>query len=152
VPRLRTAFQSALGAALIIACNGDLVLPGSEAPDPDASAIRVVDGDGQIGRVGETLEAPLEVVVTDTAGEPVRGAAVVFELTSAGDGAEISPSSTTTDSAGRAEAHMTLGDKVGLQTGAAYVVIQGATGPTAPFSALAYRARHGGPDDDDDDD
>jgi chitodextrinase len=127
--------------ALVGACSGDnLVLP-RRSEVPSASAISVVEGDGQTGQVGEMLEFPLEVVVTDTDDEPVPGATVVFELTSAGEGAEISPSSTTTDAAGRAEAQMVLGDKVGIQTGAVHVVFQSSTGPSAPFSALARPAK-----------
>lgn len=123
-----------LAVSLISACSGgNLVLPSESAP----SAIRVVKGDGQTGRVGEMLDKPLEVTVTDAAGDPVHGATIVFELTSAGEGADISPSPTTTDEAGHAEARMLLGDKVGLQTGAAHVVVAGVNGPSAPFSALA---------------
>jgi PKD repeat protein len=129
-----TGLWIVLGASLFTACaGGDLVLPGGEAP----IAITVVKGNGQIGQVGEMLEFPLEVVVTDGAGDPVRDATVAFQITSAGAGAEISPSPTTTNAAGHAEAHMLLGDKVGLQTGAAHVVLEGATGPSATFSALA---------------
>ena len=131
------ASWAALGVSLIGACGGsDLVLPGGEAP----SAIRVVKGNGQTGWVREMLELPVEVVVTDAAGDPVRGAVVVFELMSAGEGAEISPSPTTTNAAGHAEAHMLLGDKVGLQTGAAHVVVEGVTSVSAPFSAIANSA------------
>jgi chitodextrinase len=123
-----------LGMSLITACaGGDLVLPGSGAP----VAIRVVDGDGQTGQVGQKLEFPLEVVVTDAVGDPVPDATVVFELTSAGEGAEIAPSPTRTDSAGHTEAHVRLGDKVGLQTGAAHVVVEAAKGPSATFRAIA---------------
>jgi hypothetical protein len=128
--------------SLISACSGgNLVLPEAQEP----SAIRV-KGDGQTGQVGELLESPLEVTVTDAAGDPVRGATIVFELTSAGEGAEISPSTTTTDEVGHAEARMLLGDKVGLQTGAAHVVVAGVKGPSAPFSATAHPAAPDNPD------
>jgi chitodextrinase len=134
-----------LVVSLLSACGGDeLVLPRSETPR--ASAIRVVAGDRQIGEVGELLDLPLKVEVTDAAGDPVPGATVVFELTSAGDGADISPSPTTTDEAGHAEAHVLLGDKVGLQTGAARVVVESGTGPRATFSALAGPTTPNNPD------
>ena len=120
--------------SLMTACGGgDLVLPRDETP----AAIRVVNGDGQTGQVREMLEFPPEVEVTDAAGDPVRGATVVFEITSAGEGAVITPSPATTDAAGHTEADVLLGDKVGLQTGAAHVVVEGGTPPTAMFSALA---------------
>jgi chitodextrinase len=135
--RLRSiASCTALAVSLLCGCSGDeLVLPGGVAPR--ATNIEVVNGNGQTGQVGEMLELPLEVEVTDAAGDPVRGATVVFELTSAGEGAEVTPSPATTDAGGHAEAHVLLGDKVGLQTGAAHVVVGSGTGPSATFSAIA---------------
>lgn len=132
--RLRsTAFWTLLVVSLVSACGGDLVLPSRE----ELGTIRVVNGDGQTGEVGEMLERPVQVLVTNAAGDPVPDATVIFELTSAGEGADISPSPTTTDKEGRAEAQIRLGDKVGLQSGAAHVVIEGVTGPSAAFSAFA---------------
>jgi hypothetical protein len=154
LPRFGTgALGTLLALALVTACGSDLVLPGDDTSS--ASAIRVLDGDGQSGEVGEMLESPLVVEVTDAAGDPVPGATVVFQLTSAGEGGEISPSpTTTTDSSGRAEAHIVLGDKVGLQTGAAHVVVGSEAGPQATFSALATLEKpekdHDQDDDDDD--
>jgi PKD repeat protein len=113
---------------------------GSELVFPDGGAtmsIRVVTGNGQSGRVGETLSDPVVVEVTDAAGNPLQDATVEFEFTSAGAGAEILPPSTTTDEAGRAQAQLRLGDKVGVQSGEARVVLDGATGSNAPFTALA---------------
>jgi PKD repeat protein len=145
LPRLPgTVRWGAIGVSLLCGCSGEgLVLPFGERPS--VSAIEIVDGDGQTGRVGEMLDVPLEVEVTDAAGDPVPDATVIFEITSAGDGAEISPSQTTTDAAGRAEAHMFLGDKVGLQTGAARVVVASGPGPSATFSATAKPANPGNP-------
>jgi PKD repeat protein len=118
------------------ACGGDdLVLPGD-----GEMAIRVVDGDGQRGSVGELLAAPVVVEVIDSKGDPVQGATVAFVLTSAGDGAEISPASVRTDGDGHAEAHVLLGDKVGLQTGQATVTGNGTPLSSATFSALAAEA------------
>ena len=134
VSRLQsTAFRTSLVVSLLGACGGDLVLPSRE----ELGTIQVVKGDGQTGEVGEMLELPVEVLVTDAAGDPVRDATVVFELTSAGEGADISPSPTTTDKLGRAEAQIRLGDKVGLQSGVVHAVIEGVTGPSASFSAFA---------------
>jgi PKD repeat protein len=121
---------------LLTACGGgELMLPntGSGAP----TGIHVVDGDGQTGLAGEMLTSPLVVEVTDASGQPVAGATVAFELTSAGEGAEITPSTAVTDSAGHAEASMLLGDKIGLQTGEARVVVPGTITPSATFTALA---------------
>jgi PKD repeat protein len=121
---------------LVAACGGDdLVLPGD-----GEVAIRVVDGDGQSGLVGEMLGDPVVVEVTDGGGDPVEGAPVTFALTSAGEGAEISPATARTDADGRAEARVLLGDKVGLQTGQASITGHGAPQSTATFTALASEA------------
>jgi PKD repeat protein len=83
------------------------------------------------------LTTPVVVEVTDASGQPVENATVVFALTSAGEGGEITPDTTSTDSAGHAEASLLLGDKVGLQTGEARVVVQSPIPPRTTFTALA---------------
>lgn len=132
--RLRPCLSHPLAiGCLVAACGGgDLVLPEGEG----TVAIRVVDGDGQRGSVGEPLAAPVVVGVTDARGEPVEGVTVEFALTSAGDGAGITPSTARTSDEGLAEAQVVLGDKVGVQTGEATVVADGES-PKATFSALA---------------
>ena len=87
--------------------------------------------------MGELLSAPVVVRVTDAQGNPIEGATVEFELTSAGDGAEVEPSTRETDADGRAEAHVVLGDKVGLQTGEARVVTGTTTALKTSFTAIA---------------
>jgi PKD repeat protein len=124
---------TALGGGLLAGCGGDnLVLPTGQS----AKMIRVVQGDGQQGTVGQLLPAPIVVLVTDSAGTPISGAAVQFVLLSAGDSADIEPATTTTDQQGQAQARMLLGDKVGLQTGEARLG-QGADLQRAPFTAVA---------------
>lgn len=126
---------------LVAGCGGgDLALPGS-----GGMAIRVVEGDGQRGSVGEPLAAPVVVRVTDERGEPVDGATVEFALTSAGAGAGITPATALTGADGRAEAHVQLGDKVGVQTGEARVAGDGDTAPRTTFSALAESADNRSP-------
>jgi hypothetical protein len=128
-------------ACLVLACGGgDLSLPD----DGRTTAIRVVDGDGQRGSVGEPLEDPVVVEVTDESDDPVEGATVEFVLTSAGDGAGITPATTLTNAEGRAEAQVQLGDKVGVQTGEARLVGGGGTAK-ATFSALAESADNRSP-------
>jgi large repetitive protein len=130
----RRSYPLALGC-LVAACGGaDLALPDDGR---GAAAIAIVDGDGQRGSVGEPLAAPVIVEVTDANADPVEGATVEFALTSAGEGAGITPSTARTNGDGLAQAHVQLGDKVGVQTGEARVVIGGDTGPKATFSALA---------------
>jgi hypothetical protein len=141
------AFGTSLALALISACGSDLVLPGDDTPS--TITIRIVNGDGQTGEVGERLDEPLEVEVTDVTGEPVQDASILFQLTSAGEGGKISPSPAITNSAGHAEARVFLGDKLGLQTGAAHVLVEGEPGPSAKFSALANPEQPGKDDDED---
>jgi len=121
---------------LTAGCGSDLVLPGNDL----ALAIRVVDGNGQQGSVGEPLTAPVVVEVTDGEGAPVEGATVQFALTAAGEGGEVTPSTARTDRDGRAQAFVLLGDKVGVQTGEARVTGDGEVLPTATFSAMAVTA------------
>jgi len=106
----------------------------------DPAAITVLRGDDQRGRVGEPLNDPLVVQVTDSRGRPVAGATVAFEFSSAGAGAGavVVPEEKTTDANGEAEARLVLGTAVGRQTGQARVVVSGGSGPIqAPFSAMA---------------
>ena len=115
---------TAIACCLVAACGGsDLVLPSSSLP----AVIRVVDGDGQSGSVGQLLPAPIVVEVTDSRGKEVEGIAVEFALTSAGAGAEIVPATATTDAKGQAQARVLLGSKVGVQTGEARVTLGGGT-------------------------
>lgn len=135
-----------LSAPLAIAClvgacgGGDLSLPD----DGRSATIEVVDGNGQRGSVGEPLAEPVVVRVTDEGDDPIEGASVEFVLTSAGDGAGITPASARTNADGRAEAHVQLGDKVGVQTGEARLAGAGATAK-ATFSALADLADNRSP-------
>jgi PKD repeat protein len=132
-----------LGAAALAAGCGasDLVLPDTRG----AAAIRVVAGDGQRGLVGGPLGAPVVVEVSDEAGDPVEGVSVRFSLTSAGSGGEITPASALTDAQGRAQAHVLLGDKVGLQTGEARVMGDASPLPSTSFAALAVAETGGSP-------
>ncbi|HKT60959.1 MAG TPA: PKD domain-containing protein [Gemmatimonadales bacterium] len=126
-----------LAGGLLAGCGGgDLILPNDNTV---ATAIRIVDGDGQQGKVGELLASPIVVEVTDSTGNPVPGVSVRFALVSAGDSAEIVPATTATDQQGRAQARMLLGEKVGLQTGEASLV-QGQNPPKVSFTAVATSA------------
>ena len=132
--RLSAVSCTVASTCLFAACGGsDLTLPSGSLP----AEIRVVDGDAQSGSVGQLLPAPIVVQVTDARGQEVEGTNLEFVLTSAGTGAEIVPSTATTDARGRAQVRMLLGDKAGLQVGEARVVGAGATAPKTTFSAMA---------------
>lgn len=119
---------------LLGGCSGGdgIILPG----DGEPADITVVDGDEQRGRVGEPLNEPLVVQVTDARGRPVQGATVAFELTSAGS--EVVPDEKSTDADGLADARVVLGTTIGRQTGNARVVTPEGRPPVqADFSAMA---------------
>ena len=122
---------------LATGCAGsDLMLPSSGGSN---TVMRVVAGDSLTGQVGELL-GPVVVEVTDSDSQPIAGADVEFVFTSAGAGGEIHPPSTTTDESGRAEAQLLLGDKIGVQTGEARLVVDGAIASKAGFVAVATGA------------
>jgi PKD repeat protein len=140
ISRARGALACLAVSAVAAGCgSSDLVLPNSG----DAASIRVVSGDGQRGSVGEPLTAPVVVEVTNGDEEPVAGVTVLFALTSAGAGAEVTPDTVRTNAAGRAQAHVLLGDKVGLQTGEARVMGAGGDPPSTTFVALAVSVTSG---------
>src|SRR5262249_8968865 len=86
-------------AVIAAACESS----GSNSPPP-AGAVSVVSGNGQVGLVGQTLAVPLVVKVASSSGVAVPGTTVSFAVTTGA--ATVSPTSTTTDSAGQAKANV----------------------------------------------
>jgi hypothetical protein len=78
-----------------------------------AANIAIESGDGQTGTAGQTLGAPLEVLVTDALGNPVSG--VTVNWAPSGDGTANPPSSQT-NASGIASTDWTLGTTAGGQT------------------------------------
>ena len=128
----------ALLAMSVAACGGeDLVLPSEGEP----ATIVLVQGDGQTGRVGETLPQPLVLQVADGTGRPVAGATVVIEL----DGAEPDPDTAVTDADGRASVAVQLGPTVGSAEGVAKVVVPDNQAPVeVAFTVTAVAASANG--------
>jgi PKD repeat protein len=124
-------------ALLLWGCGSDLVLPHGNPP----AGIRVIEGDGDRGQTGDVVTVVVEV--SDVAGSPLEGVAVAFNLTSGGEGADITPATATTDAAGHALAQMLLGTRAGLQTGDARVVTQNGSPPTTTFSVVVLPAGAG---------
>jgi hypothetical protein len=92
-------------SAFAFACGGgDLTLPNAGEP----AALKISDGDGQNGTVGEALSESLVVVVTDRFDDPVRD--VVVQWTAVGGGS-VDPSESTTDAQGRAATSRILGSE-----------------------------------------
>lgn len=106
---VRPARRLVAVVALLAACGGDdLVLPGGGEP----AAIQVVEGDGQSGRVGGPLAAPIIAEVTDAQERPVVDAPVSFVFLGAA-GATVAPASARTGADGRAAFEVVLGTVVG---------------------------------------
>ncbi|HEY3013067.1 MAG TPA: Ig-like domain-containing protein [Gemmatimonadales bacterium] len=119
---------------LYAACGGDnLTLPSEGEP----AHITVVDGDAQSGQVGSQLAKQLIVQVTDAQNRPIAGATVEFVLDGDTGGGSASPSTGLTGSDGRASTSITLGTRVGSQTGHAQVPVDQGTPISTVFTATA---------------
>ena len=107
--RMRGACSVAVTAIALVAaaCESTSAPPGAQPP----GALRVVAGNGQVGLIGQTLGVPLVVKVKSTTGGAVKGAGVVFAVTTGA--ASVSPTSTVTDSSGQAKTFVTLGSTPG---------------------------------------
>jgi hypothetical protein len=109
----------------LAACGGDdLLLPSSGQP----SKIEVLSGNGQVGTVGQPLEIPLVVLVTDPADRPVADVEVAFIAPA---GAELIPNDTVlTAPDGKATVNYTLATVSGEQT------IEARAKPVVPSPSL----------------
>jgi len=134
--RVTRTLRWALMAATLAGCgSGDsLLLPGAGEP----ASVTVLQGNGQNGRVGDTLPQPLVVAVADGDGRPVEGATVVFVLNDPAPGAALNPDTAKTGVDGTATAHVVLGSRPGPQTGEVRALgDQGTPTATAPFTLTA---------------
>ncbi len=105
-------------APVVVALTPD---PTEAAPidGPMPSQIRMIAGDGQRGRVGQTLVQALEIRVEDSDGNPVADLPVFWEATVGGG--RLSPAAIQTDSTGIARSLWTLGPAVLTQYAVAKV-------------------------------
>jgi uncharacterized protein YhjY with autotransporter beta-barrel domain len=106
-----------------------------------AAAVSIISGNNQPGRLGQQLAQPLVVRVVNALGEPVRGVAVQWSVTSGA--AQLSPDTSTTDADGRASTNVTV-NSVGP------ITIQARAGalPPATFTvngATSFESRAQGP-------
>ena len=129
-PRLRLAPLLLAVQLGLVGCGGDdLLLPSAGQP----AKIAVVSGDGQTGTVGQPLEKPIVVAVTDPEDRPVEGIEVAFVVPA---GATIAPNDTVVTGAdGKATVTYTLSTASGDQ------VVQARANPssllTTTFTAKA---------------
>ncbi|MDQ3137504.1 MAG: hypothetical protein M3Q93_07950 [Gemmatimonadota bacterium] len=138
VPTLRPAtLVLAIGLA---SCGGDLTLPDGSAVGLD---LTVVDGNGQVGTVGQALPDSIVVEVTTEDGNPVARRRVAF-LASGGGAEGFDPDTALTNSEGRAHTRWVLGTAPGPYVAQARIV---ATGDTVVKAvSLQADALPGGPD------
>ena len=76
-----------------------------------ADSIAILSGNNQRGDPGTELDDPLVVEVLDDSNDPVSGVTVTFSVTAGGG--SLSDTSVTTNSRGRAQTDLTLGDDPG---------------------------------------
>lgn len=135
------AVLGALGAVLGLGCSGsDVAGPGSEEPGP-VVAMRIVEGDGQSGPVGQELSQPLGVRLIDEAGRGIPGRTVEFEVTEGGGRLHLS--SSQTDASGEVRTRWTLGEQAAEPQRAHARTVDPSTG--APFSVEFEATAHPGP-------
>ena len=130
-----------VGLAVILGCGGDLTLPDSSGTGVELS---LVDGNTQVGTVGEPLPSPIVVRVETLAQQPIGGRRVAFVLSEGPSAGEVDPDTAITDSEGRASTRWVLGNVPGEYHGEARLVTTDSTeAPAVPFAASA---RAGAPD------
>jgi len=105
-------------------------------------------GDGQIGPVGTPLPNPLVVEIRDVSGRPVWGVPVTFEVV-VGNGYIQDSQPDSSNTYGRAQAHLILGGKAGQNTvlvrvtGLAQTVTFQATGTAGQATQLRIESGDG---------
>jgi hypothetical protein len=120
---------------VLLGCGADLTLPGSTTTP--GLAVAVVQGDGQIGTVGQELPKPVVVEVKTDGGQAMPGRRVAF-VAAEGAGTGFDPDTALTNSLGQAETRWVLGTAVGVYTAEARVVPDGESAlPSAPLQATA---------------
>ena len=123
----RGAACSVLALAALGGCGG-----GEHLVAPFPSTLSIASGNNQRGVVGTEVPSPLEVSVTNAAGDPIPGVRVNWVVT--GNEGTLSATRSITGSDGRASVNWTLGTKTGSQSVEAIVV---AVASPALFSATA---------------
>jgi hypothetical protein len=133
--------RPALLVSLLFACGGeDLVLPEEGQP----ASIAILQGNQQIGRVGEPLAESIVARVTDSRGRPVTAVPVALTLAD-GAGGESTPSDTRTGGDGTAAFQVVLGSRVGPVEGAvAILTSEGVPTVRAPLRFTAVSASAAG--------
>ncbi|MGH6693511.1 MAG: Ig-like domain-containing protein, partial [Gammaproteobacteria bacterium] len=127
---MREAVLIAITGVVLSACGGD-----GSGPDGggNPTAIAIVSGDGQTGKVAVALAQPISVRATGSGGRPVSGVAVVFAVTLGGG--SVSSASVLTGADGTAQTVWTLGRSVAEQQRVQARIGTGATSLNVNFTA-----------------
>jgi hypothetical protein len=133
VVRRSRATVGVLAVLMAAACGSDLTLPSSTV---DGVRLRMIQGDGQTGSVGDALPSPLVVQVETEAGEPLINRQVAF-LPSNSAGDRFDQDTVITDSQGRATNRWVLGTAPGEYAATARVVTTADSAPTLLLQATA---------------
>lgn len=126
--RLRIWTLTALLAGVSLRCGGD----GGSVNPPAPGSVEIVDGNGQVGLVGQPLPDPLVVRVLDESGAPLAGVGVQW---AAQGGGSVSAAEVATGDDGLASVQRVLGPDPGEQ--ATIATVSGAQGSPATFLATA---------------
>lgn len=126
------AYDTAVRRVAAAAVLAGLVGCGDAAAPPDTApaAVRVVDGNGQVGRPGAPLARELVVEVRDERGLPVSGALVTWSV----EDGRVEPRESHTGRDGRAHTRWTLGSG-GAAVRRARAVVAGLGDRAATFTA-----------------
>ncbi len=135
--RLPLTFLVALPLA-VAACGGEgLSLP----PEGEAADIEILEGgENQSARINEELPEALLVRVTDSRGQPVPGAEVVFTFPDGAEAGVALPGSARTDADGLATAKLKLGTRAGTYNGIAEVPVAEGVTPVRDTFTVTSRA------------
>src|SRR5690349_9815561 len=124
---LLSCTTAAVAALSIAACGGDLTLPDANTD----VALRVLDGDGQQGTVGEALPSDVVVEVKTGTGAPLVGGRVTFLKAGTDPREQFDPDVVLTDAQGHAKTRWVLGTVPGPYVAEARLVSEGDTTVTS---------------------
>lgn len=122
-----------------IGCGSDLLLPDPPGGGENV-ALTKVQGDEQVGTVGEPLPALLVVQVLTAREQPASGRKVAFEPSSDPAAGKVSPDTAVTNDAGQATARWVLGTSPGSHVVVAHLVGGEADNQVTEFRAAAKAA------------
>jgi hypothetical protein len=123
-----------LPVAAALGCGGDLTIPG---PTSEGVQLSILDGNDQIGTVGEQLPKPL-IVTVFSGGAPAEGHEVAFVVADPEAAGRLEPDTAVSGPDGKAVAQWVLGTQPGTyQVEARLVAGEPAAVSSAVFEASA---------------